>query len=61
MFRPRHKDPPKGQKDALFMPHGNKKGVKYINDGHKDEDLPEKNDDPREGETIYRNKSAHTT
>ena len=43
------------------MPHGNKKGVKYINDGHKDEDLPEKNDDPREGETIYRNKSAHTT
>ena len=58
MFRPRHKEPPKGQKDALFLPNGKKKGVKYINDGHKDEDLPEVNDDPREGETMFINKSA---
>ena len=32
------------------------KGEEYKNDGHKDENLIEKHDDPREGETMYRNK-----
>ena len=32
------------------------KGEEYQGDGKKDELLPEKHDDPREGEKLYRNK-----
>ena len=60
-FIPRHRKPLPGEKDPLFTASGKKKGSKYIGDGHVDDELPEKHDDPREGEIIYRNKGGRNT
>ena len=58
-FIPKRKVPGPGEKDPLFVKSGRRKGVAYEGDGLVDEDLPEKHDDPREGETLYRKTGAY--
>ena len=58
-FIPKRRRPEPGVKDPLYVKSGRRKGVVYEGDGLVDEDLPEKHDDPREGETLYRKTGAY--